>query len=236
MTNIVPLNNVDHAGLRIAVGHGARFGDAVAETVVLPSEFEALQREYVIVLRRNDEGAFRSTVLLGLDAGENLYLDGERWDARYVPALHARGPFSIHAPPGGQGEPTIQIDLDHPRIGAEGEPVFREHGGNAPLLDHAAEVLRTIYAGTQLGGPMIDGWAAAGLIAPVTLRLDLDAARRYTVPDCFTIDAERLAALSGDMLERLHRADLLRPAVWVASSLGNVRHLLDRKLRRDGAR
>lgn len=236
MSTIVPLNNVDHAALRVATGHGAQFGDAVNQTVVLPSEFEELQREYVIVLRRNAEGAYRAVVLLGLDADENLYLEGNRWDARYVPALHARGPFSIHAPPDGTGEPTIEVDLAHPRIGAEGEPIFREHGGNAPLLDHISMVLRTIYAGSQLGGAMIDGWAAAALIAPVTLRLELDEGRRYDVPDCFTIDTDRLASLRGAELEALHRADLLRPAVWLASSLGNVRHLLDRKLRRDAAR
>jgi hypothetical protein len=53
------------------------------------------------------------------------------------------------------------------------------------------------------------------------------------VPDCHTIDAGRLDALDGAALERLQRDGFLKPAIWVASSLGNVRRLLDRKLRRD---
>jgi hypothetical protein len=233
MTRIVPLNNVDHAELRVLAGHGARFGDAVNQAVVFASEFEALQRDYAILLRRNAEGAYRAVVLLGVERDENLFLDGDRWDARYVPALHARGPFSIGV--SGDGEPMIHVDLDHPRVDPAGEPVFRDHGGNAPLLDRATAALRAIYAGRALGEAMIAGWSALGLIAPVTLQLDLAADRRVNVPDCHTIDAARLAALDGAALERLHREDLLRPAIWMASSLDNVRHLLDRKLRRDAA-
>ena len=40
------------------------------------------------------------------------------------------------------------IDLDDLRVGSpDGLPVFREHGGNAPLLGHMNDVLRTIYQG-----------------------------------------------------------------------------------------
>lgn len=232
MSRPVLLNNVDHQHLRVATGHGARFGDSVNQTIALPSEFEALQREYAILLRRNAGGEFRATVLLGLDGDENLFLDGDRWNARYVPALHARGPFSIGVS-GDGGEPMVHIDLDHPRVGNDGEPIFREHGGNAPLLDHVTDVLRTIYAGSQSGEAMIAAWLELELIAPIALQLDLDDGRRYNLPDCFTIDGARLAALEGPDLARLHQADLLRPAFWVASSLGNIRTLLDRKLRRD---
>jgi hypothetical protein len=232
MSRPVLLNNVDHQHLRVATGHGARFGDAVNQAIAFPSEFEQLQREYAILLRRNADGAYRATVLLGLDRDENLFLDGDRWDARYVPAFHARGPFSIGM--AGEGaEPMVHVDLDHPRIGGEGAPVFREHGGNAPLLDAASEVLRTIWAGSRAGEALIAAWLAHELIVPVTLQLDLDETRRYNLPDCHTIDAARLAALDGAALEALHRADALRPAIWVASSLGNIRHLLDRKLSRD---
>ncbi len=232
MATPVLLNNVDHAALRVATGHGARFGDAVNQAVVFPSEFEELQREYAILLRRNEAGAYRAVVLLGLDPDENLFLEGDRWDARYVPALHARGPFSIGRD-GPDGEPMIHVDLDHSRVGDDGEPVFREHGGNAPLLDHVTAVLRTIVDGAAMGEPMIALWDELDLIAPVTLQLDLEEGRRYNVPDCFTVDAARLGALGGDALARLSAAGLLAPALFMASSLGNVRALLDRKLRRE---
>lgn len=233
----VLLNNVDHRDLRVAVGHHARYGDAINQTRVFPAEFEELQRDYAILLRRNDAGALYATVLLGLDPDENLFLagDGEgeggagRWDARYVPATRARGPFSIGV--GDDGEPMVYVDVDDARIDADGEPVFRDLGGNAPLLDHVSAMLQRIYVGLETEQAMFDAFEAAGLLEPATLQLDLGEGQRYTIPDRFTIDAGRLAALDGDALDRLHRADFLRPALWIASSLGNLRHLIDRKLR-----
>ncbi|MET4898766.1 SapC family protein [Sphingomonadaceae bacterium jetA1] len=240
MATSVLLNNIDHRDLRVAVGHHARYGDALNQTRVFPAEYEELQRDYAILLRRDEADAFYATVLLGLDPDENLFLDGEeggdRWDARYIPATRARGPFSIGHD--GQGAPMIFVDPDHPRItGAgitgEGMPVFRDHGGHAPLLDHVSALLQRIYTGLQGEQALFAAWEAAGLLMQARLQLDLDETRRYNVPDCFTIDGERLAALDGKTLAALHRQDYLRPALWVASSLGNLRHLIDRKIRRD---
>jgi len=231
MASPVLLNNIDHRDLRVAVGHHARYGDAINQTRVFPGEFEELQRDYAILLRRDEQGVLFATVLLGLDPDENLFLDGENWDARYVPAARARGPFSIGVDAG--GEPMIHVDPDHPRIVDDGEPVFRELGGNAPLLDHVSTMLQRIYVGLETEKAMFDAFADAGLLEPATLQLDLADGRRYDIPDRFTVDAGRLAALDGDALAALHRDDFLRPAFWIATSLGNLRHLIDRKLRKE---
>lgn len=225
----VLLNNVDHRDLRVAVGHHARYGDAINQTRVFPAEFEELQRDYALLLRRDEHGDLYTTVLLGLDPDENLFLHEGRWDARYVPATCARGPFSIGVTE--DGEPMIYVDTDHPRIVHDGEPVFRELGGNTPLLDHVSAMLQRIFIGLQAERAMFDAFDAAGLLEPATLQLDLGEDRRYSIPDRFMIDAGRLAALDGEALDRLHREDFLRPAMWIASSLGNLRHLIDRKLR-----
>jgi hypothetical protein len=230
------LNNVDHQHLRVATGYGERYGDMVNQTVVFPTEFEELQREYPIVFRRNDAGLFRSVVILGLDASENLFLAGDRWDAAYVPAIHGRGPFSIGTPSGeAKGDPMIHVDLDHPRLTSEGAAIFREQGGNSPWLDQAVAALQTIYSGARVSERMFPMFGELDLLAPVTLRLDLDATRRYSIPDCYTIDMTRFRNLGGTALAQLHREDLLRSIIWVASSLGNVQKLLDRKLRRNRA-
>ena len=174
MAGPVLLNNVDHADLRVVQARGAAYGDAINQAVVFATEFEDLQRDYAILFRRDDAGAYRAVVLLGLDAGENLYLDGEQWRARYIPALLRRGPFSIGLPAGGAaGEPMIHVDLDHPRVSrSEGEPLFRDHGGNAPYLDHVARVLQVIYAGAEIAPTMFAAFEDAGLIAPVTLAIE----------------------------------------------------------------
>jgi len=234
MSQPVPLNNIDHADLRVMLERRAAFGDMINQTVVFPTEFEALQREYAILFRRDAAGLWRSTVLLGLDADENLFVEGERWEADYIPALMQRGPFSIGVPrPGEPGEPMIHIELDHPRISREqGAPLFREHGGNAPYLDHVASMLQAIYVGDQLSPAMFAAFEAADLLEPIMLDIELQHGARYKIPDCFTIDAGRLAQLDGTALEALHRQDFLRCAIWQQSSLANIRRLIARKERR----
>lgn len=238
MPGPVLLNNVDHHDIRVVQGGGERFGDRVNQAVVFPTEYEELQREYPIIFRRDPDGAYRSITLLGLDPDENLFLGEAGWLARYVPALMQRGPFSIGVPAaGGEGEPMIHINLDHPRVSrTEGERVFLDQGGNAPYLDHVAGVLRAIYVGVEASKPMFAAFEELDLIEPVTIEIKLDDARQYNLPDCHTIRQDRLRRLDGASLDRLHQTDFLRPAIWAASSLGNIARLIELKNRRDAAR
>lgn len=238
--NRVLLNNVDHADLRFAIRAGAAFGDAANQLPIFPAEFEEAQRCFPIVFRPEGDG-LQAYALLGLDRDENLFLDGDRWTSSYVPAFQRRGPFSIAIgaaddPASDAGEPMIHIDLDDSRVGAaDGLPVFREHGGNAPLLDHITDLLRAIYEGLETAPAIYGAWRDAGLLQPVTLQIALGDGRAYDIPDVLTIDRQALADLSGEALERLHRAGLLQGAVLAAASLGNVQRLIEHKMRQRAA-
>lgn len=238
MTQIVLLNNVDHADLKVIRRHGPATGDAINQARVFPSEFEAVQREYVILFRRDAEGAYQSVVLLGLDRDENLFLDGEAWDARYIPAVQNRGPFSIglhREGLAGDREPKINIDIDDPRVGhAEGEPLFLAHGGAAPCLEAANRTLATLYRGLEMEKPMFEAFAAADLIEPVSIDITVSGGRRYDVEDVFTIGRERLGGLDGSALEQLNRSGWLEHAFHVASSVGNLDHLIALRNRKSG--
>ncbi|KRC78231.1 SapC family protein [Sphingomonas sp. Root241] len=231
--NPVQINNIDHANLRVSPKAGAEFGDAANQALVFPAEFEELQREFAIIFRRRETG-LQAYALLGLDRDENLFLSGDHWTSRYVPASHRRGPFSIgitrsSADPE-SGEPMIHVDMDDPRVGdGEGLPLFLEHGGNAPYLDHISGVLRLLYQEMENAPAFYAALDEAGLLTPVTLTIDVSEDRRYTVPDVLVVDVERLAALTGEPLERLHRSGVLRLAILALASLGNVQQLIARK-------
>lgn len=228
----VQINNVDHADLRVVPRAGAAFGDAVNQAPIVPAEFEEVQREFPIVFRRRDRG-LEAFALLGLDKDENLSLDGDRWTSRYVPAMHRRGPFSIGvAPPGtdAPGEPMVHLDVEDPRVGRdEGFPLFLEHGGNAPFLEHITGVLGLLYDGLEGAPAIVAALDAAGLLTPVTLTVDVTEELQYTIPDVLVVDGAALAALEGPALAELHRSGLLRLATLALASLGTVSHLIARK-------
>lgn len=240
MTRPALLNNIDHAGLRVRLGYAAAYGDAVNEALLLPTEYEAAQRDYPILFRRREDGALYAVALLGLDRDENLFLDGGEWRAGYVPAIHQRGPFSITlvARDSGDPAPMIQVDLDHPRLTTDGDgtEIFLPHGGQSPFLDHIVRTLRRAHEGLAMEAAMFAAFEQAGLVRPVTLQIAIDEHQRYDLPDCFAIDEERLAALDAGALEALHHAGFLRLAFMAAASLGNVPRLIEMKNARRRAR
>ncbi len=232
MSHRVLLNNVDHADLRVITRCGSEFGDLVNQALVLPTEFDAVQREYPILFRKDANGEYQAVALLGLDRDENLYIDGDRWTARYVPASLQRGPFSIGVG-GSAAGPMIHIDLSHPRVSREeGEPLFLPAGGNAPYLQRMARVLGVIYDGLEVSRPFFAALDQLNLIEPVALEIGLNDREAYDLPGVYTISHERLAALGGADLERLNASGVLRAAYAVLSSLGNVERLVDAKNRR----
>jgi SapC len=228
---MVLLNNIDHQDVRVIARGGREFGDGVNQVMVFPTEFEQAQREYPIVLRPGTEGKLRPVALLGLDRDENLFLgpDGD-WQCDHVPVLLQRGPFAIASAGGANDTPQVLIDPDHPRISqTEGEPLFLEHGGNAPMLDKMLGALQAAFVGNQLLDPLVDALQASGLLRPLGLELRVGPDRAYTISDALTIDRERLAALSGEELAALHRAGFLQSAFMMAASLGNLQRLVNRK-------
>jgi hypothetical protein len=236
MTNRVLLNNLDHADLRVITREGPECGDAVNQALVFPNEFDAVQREYPILFRRDANGELQAVALLGLDRDENLYLEAGRWNARYVPASQRRGPFSIALGERDAEQPMIHIDLDHPRVSRqEGERLFLPAGGNTPYLQQVSRLLGDLYDGVEITRLFFAELEAAGLVEPTRLEVRLDARTTYELPAVFTVSEARLASLDGAALERLNASGLLRAAYAVVSSLGNLAWLVEAKNRKRAA-
>lgn len=242
MTNKVVLNNLDHPDLKVTPRHAPEFGDSINQTLIFPTEFAEVQREYPIFFRKDPEGAFQAVALLGLDRDENLFLDEQGWQASYIPALQQRGPFSIavrEQEVGGEirPEPMIHVDLDDPRIGTEeGQPLFLPHGGNAPYLEYVAGLLRTIYQGLEVAPSMFSAFEEAGLIEQVAVEIMLSETEKYDLPNLYTIGQDKLARLEGDALVRLHRSNFLLAAFLAVTSLANVNRLIELKNRKRSIR
>lgn len=241
MTNAVLLDNVAHKDLKVITGYSAEFGDNINLAPVFPTEFAFVQREYPILFRKLSNGNIEAVALLGLDKGENLFLDEDGWNARYVPAIQRRGPFLIGVHPNqdknsDEHELMVHVDLDSPRISkTEGAPVFLQHGGNSPYLERATRMLQMIAHGTEFAQPMFAAFTEAGLIDEMVAEVNIDDRVQYKLPDFLTINQERLAELDGDTLEHMNRMGYLQLAMLLVTSLGNMNWLIELKNRKIAA-
>lgn len=228
MPNPVLLNNVQHKDLRVLTERSAALGDDVMFALTFPAEFRTLQAHYPIVFRKSDDAtSFEPVALFGFEQGENLFLKYAGWDAPEVPLLVERQPFLI----GRDGdELLVHIDVDHPRVGTdEGEPLFLEYGGITPYLERINSVLLTIHQGLQTVPGFIGALLEHDLLESFVFDIELDDGSQNRLAGFYTIHEERLAALDGAALGRLHRAGYLQPVYMVIASMSQFRALIARK-------
>lgn len=226
MTRHVQLNNIDHKDLRVDTRRSVALGDDVAFAATFPAEFRDLQAYYPIVFRKDANGALSPVALLGFQEGRNLFLDGECWDAAYLPLAIERQPFLI----GRAGDDlTVHIDLDSPRLGTvAGQPLFREHGGNTEYLERITSVLLTLHNGFERVPAFIDALLAHELLESFVLDVELDDGSMNRLAGYYTISEDRLRGLDAEALGRLHVAGYLEPVFMAVASVSNFRDLIDR--------
>lgn len=241
MAKNVPLNSIDHQNLKVITQHAAELGDNVWYTPTFPAEFRSVQAYYPIFFNKDpNTGKFFSVALFGFESQENLFLDGNGWQAGYVPLTVARQPFLIGVQTVNEfGEEKEQrmlhIDLDNPRVNEEhGEALFLPHGGNTPFLDRAADMLETIHQGLVDNDKFIALLEELELLEPFTLDITLNDQSQYQMQGFYAINEERLAVLSDEALGKLHFAGHLQAIYMAIASQGNIRHLMNKKNARLG--
>lgn len=227
MPRTVLLNNVDHKDLRVITQRGAEFGDDVNSAVTFPAEFRNLQAHYPIVFRKSPDGTtFEPIALLGLQEGQNLFLNEHGWNANYLPLAIERLPFYIGM---ADEELVVHVDLESPRLSTtEGEAVFLPHGGSSGFLERMTSVLLAIHEGLQSTPAFIAALLAHDLLEPFVFDVELADGARSRLSGLYTIDEERLHALGGGALEQFSRAGHLQAVYMAIASLSQFRALIER--------
>jgi hypothetical protein len=235
MSNHQVLNPADHGGLRLRTGAGPELGDGVAACLVVPQEFRRLACEYPILFRYDAEArAFSAQALLGFEPGENLFLEGGRWDATCRPLAMAVQPFLIGRGRDGDGPAQVHVDMDHPRIAtdSDGVPVFDEAGQPTAVLEEAAAMLGALDEGFRASGDFFAAADRYGLLEPFSMDVTLDSGAVHRLVGYHLVDEDKLAALEPAVLAELHAAGHLEPLFMALASLGNLAKLVRRKGRR----
>jgi hypothetical protein len=227
MSNHALLNNLEHKDLRVITTRSAEYGDNVMLAVTFAGEFRNLQAHYPIVFRKNAQGQFEPVALLGFKDGQNLFLTQQGWDATYIPLTIERQPFLIGF--SSDRQPLVHIELDSPRVSREqGEPVFREFGGNTDFLERMSSVLLAIHQGLADNEPFIGSLLQYELLESFVFDIQLNDGSQNRLAGFYTINEERLLNLSGAVLERLNRAGHLQAIYMAIASLSNFRALIER--------
>ncbi len=226
------LNNIQHKDVRVITQRGARWGDDFMSAPITVDEFRKVQAHYPIVFQPDGQGGFAPAALFGLQEGENLFLNGQGWDADYLPLSVQRLPFSIGT---ADGELRMMIDMDSQRVslGAEGEAVFLPHGGITDLTENANAVLRALHEGLEATADFVQTLMRYGLLESFVLDVERPDGSHGQLTGFYILHEERLAALDAEAVGLLHQADYLQPIYMAIASVSNFRVLIRRHLARE---
>lgn len=224
----------EHRGMRIVTEPAAERGDAVMACMTVPDEFRQVQADFPILFRFSPErDSVSALALFGFQEGENLFLEGDRWDAGYRPLALAIQPFLIGRPAEGQTAKQVHVDLASPRIGgAEGTRVFDDDGRPTPYLEAIADRLGDLDAGYEASAAFYDALRRYELLEPFTLQVTLDDGSTNRLVGFHIIDEERLRGLDAAALGALHAEGHLMAIFMALASLGKLTDLIARKNRR----
>jgi len=235
MSEHMLLNIEAHRDLRIRRDRSATLGDAVMTALVVPDEFRRVQADYPILFRQTPErDGFVALALFGFDAGENLFLDGDRWDATCLPLSVDIQPFLIGGAPGAEGARKAVIDMASPRIAgadSDGVRVFDRDGRPTPYLETILERLGALDMGYRGAAAFFDALDRHGLLEPFTLEVTLNDGATNRLVGFHAIAEERLRDLDAATLGALHRDGHLLPIFMAVASLANLPGLIARKNR-----
>jgi hypothetical protein len=217
MTQIVPLNKEIHRTLRVDGRPSAAYGDGQRFVQVIVNEFPRLVVHYPILFSKDPRtGQFYCGAMLGFDEGENLFLDvwGER--EFYRPLYLQRGPFYAHGT-------ELAIDLEHPRVGAEGgKLLFTEFGEPTRYLQSIMWAFQDLKPGMETTKVFVARLLALKLIEPIEIEVELDDGTTRHCVGLYTINQEVLSKLPDATVVELFRRGYMRLIDLMIASLKQV--------------
>ena len=224
---LVPVNRARHAGTKIKQIEGFGFAARFHIASVMVHEFARAAAIYpVVFLEDKAQDEFRPVALMGLQEGENLFVDGAgKWQASYVPAIIRRYPFAL-ASTGQEGQFTVCIDEGSALVNdSEGVPLFKEGGEPSEAIENVKRYLGELQQMDVFTRAFCKYFAEHNLFTPLNMRVRQGQQQR-NISGCYVVNEERLNNLSGERFLEMRERRYL-PAVYAhLVSLAQIERLI----------
>lgn len=234
--NIIAIHSQTHA--RTCVKEIADFGFArdIHIAYVALGEFARAGATYPIVfIEDSARDEFRPVALLGLQPGENLFVDASgAWHAAYVPAVIRRYPFAL-LPSEQDGQFVVCLDADSDRIGTgEGAPLFDPSGAPSAALENAKRFLSELHQLEQVTSAFCAWCKEHNMFTPLSMRIQGEGGAK-DLTGCYVINEERLNRLSDERFLEMRSRGYLAGIYAHLLSLAQIDRLAQLQRDRPGA-
>ena len=224
---LVPVNKAAHAETKVKPINSFEFANGFHIASVMVHEFVRAASVYPIVfLEDKDNDEFRPVVLMGLDAGENLFVDAEgKWQASYVPAIIRRYPFALAKAGADDTTYTVCIDEDSEYVTQEdGQPLFNAEGEPTEVIENVKRYLGELQQMEAFTKEFCHYLSENNLFTPLNMRVR-QADQIKNITGCYVVNEERLNNLSDSKFLEVKNRRYIAPVYAHLTSLSQIERL-----------
>lgn len=224
---VVPVDKNRHRDVSIAPVTDLTFAAATNSVIVLAAEFSKACREYPLVFVA-DQGSYFPAVVLGLQDGQNLFINKQgAWLAAYIPAYVRRYPF-IPALQEGRVDYLVCIDELFAGFNREGrgERLFQEDGGQSAALTRSLSFLQEFQLQHQRTLDFCAVMLQHDLLEPMQADVVMATGKKLQLNGFFVLSRQKMAALPDETISSLYRQGYLELALAHLLSLENFERLV----------
>ena len=224
---IVPITEKAHKNLKVKPIDNFDFVDNIHLASVMVHEFSRAASTYPIVFledKANDQ--FRPVVMLGLEEGENLFVEDGKWKASYIPAIIRRYPFAL-TKAGEDNRFVICIDEESEFVNnnGEGEAIFNEDGSGTEVIDRVKKYLTELQQMEIFTEEFCKTMKNENMFTPLNMKVRVGNEIK-NVGGAYVINEERFNSLSDEKYLEFRKKQY-NPIIYShLSSLAQIERLL----------
>lgn len=226
--NLEFLDTDAHRDLRVDTKDYSSEANQVNRASIVMSELGILSNEYPIFIAKTGKpDDYMLLALLGFDSRENLYIEGKKWNATYIPLEVLSRPFHVYMPEGGDNEvKPLAIDRSSPQVqGTYGEEIFTPEGKVSPYLERIQQIFSELMSSLGATQHFIKRLDELELLEDVTIQVPSAEGDNYRLTGISGISESKLQALSGEALESAHKDGTLLAATLIMNSKMHIEKL-----------
>ena len=204
--SVVPVNNERHSKKKLRPCTNFEFASRFHLAYVTVHEFARAAGIYPLVfLEDKDNDDFRPVALMGLEMGENLFIDSEgQWNAPYIPSIIRRYPFALSKTAESDRYVVCVDEASDLLNDTEGEPLFDEKGNPTQIVENVKRYLAELQQMDAITHEFTRFLLQNNLLTPLSMRVNA-ANQMRNVTGCYSVNEERLNGFSDAKLSAVSR-------------------------------
>ena len=225
---VVPISLERHKKWSMIQGEDFGFAAESNASPLMCAEFQSAATEMPIVFGKSDNGTYAPVVVLGIEQGKCLLVDGDgKWRGNYIPAFVRRYPFVFAT---GENGTTFTLCIDEAYSGCDpkgkkGAKLYQDDDEPSEFMSSVLEFTKNFELESRRTQEFCRLLDENDLFDPMQAGITMPDGEQRAVTGFHVVSKERLKEIKPEVLEDFFKRDVLELVYYHHVSLRNMEKL-----------